>query len=122
MNISQSFDILNRYGKDTTALASITRAFIEDLQPYTEEQIIIAFKLWRRSNDSMPTPSNIINVIREDKKESIDDQNRVMQFSEYKQRVKSCWQSYKGYLYEKNELSPRLDPNVSGVSGGSKWN
>lgn len=102
MLVSQSYNIFNRYGKDSTALRDITRAFIEDLSEYSIEDITAAFKSWRRCDSGMPTPANIINQINEGKSKSSKREKKYCDFD-------GDWIAYKRYLYSIGHLSDAVN-------------
>lgn len=106
MLVSQSYNIFNRFGKDSNALKDMTRAFIEDLTEYSEDQITNAFKSWRRQSSGMPTPANIIdsiNTVISTKKAS------HKKFSEWQmnpeQGYEKNWSGFKDYLEDNGLLS-----------------
>jgi hypothetical protein len=101
MLVSQSYNIFNRFGKDSTAIADITRAFIEDLQPYTIEQITKAFKQWRQTESGMPVPANIQDLIKNARYEGKGKKIKFQQFE-------GTWQQYLAFLDENGHLSPNI--------------
>lgn len=117
MIVSQSFHVFNRYGKGNEALADITRVFIEDLKDYETEQIVGAFKEWRKRSDAMPAPANIIKLINENKVIPTG----LMQFQEFKQRGGGDWKAYKRHLADNGEISPNLDEYSTIVSKNKIW-
>jgi hypothetical protein len=102
MLVSQSYNIFNRFGKDSTAIADITRAFIEDLQPYTIEQITKAFKQWRQTESGMPVPANIQDLIKNGAKKNDAMLYRLRDF-DYNFKI------YSSYLAAYGQLAPTLD-------------
>jgi hypothetical protein len=102
--VAQSYNIFNRFGKDSSAIADITRAFIEDLQGYSIDQITGAFKQWRQTESGMPVPANIQNIIKQEKINTGDD--RILKWSEFQaspaEGYRGDWNSYKEYLERKN--------------------
>lgn len=98
MLVAQSYNIFNRYGKDVDALKDITRAFIEDLSEFSEDQITNAFKAWRRKRDGMPAPSNIIEEIKETKQTSFGGLKTWGSFE-------GSWKQYLDYLETNNAIS-----------------
>lgn len=101
MLVSQSYNIFNRYGKDTDALKDITRAFIEDLREFSADQITGGFKAWRKRKDGMPTPANIIDEINHSKQSL---QSGLKKFSAWD----GSWEGYLEYLDKNNALSPNF--------------
>lgn len=98
--MKQIYDISNRYGKSQEELDSITRAFIEDLSDKPEDQILEAFKVWRRESDVMPTPANILAEIKKIKDTT---EERFIKWTEFKD--KGTWEEYKEYLAKRDSLS-----------------
>lgn len=110
MLVSQSYNIFNRFGKDSTALDDITRAFIEDLSEFHDSEITAAFKSYRKSNGGMPVPANIRDEIIKNRSEKTKD-NRLKSYSEFG----GDWVRYKNYLADNDILS---DNFVKGMSRG----
>jgi hypothetical protein len=101
MQVAQSYNIFNRYGKDTDALRDITRAFIEDLNEFTPDQITHGFKAWRRKRDGMPAPANIIDEIKEIKS---PQSGALKKFQDWD----GGWQSYLECLEARGVMSENL--------------
>lgn len=64
--VRQNYDILQTYGKDPEALKNMMRAFNDDLTGHKIESIREAFIKWRRKKNTMPTPADILTILRGD--------------------------------------------------------
>ncbi len=61
----QSFEIFNVYGKPPEAAGSIVQGFDMILEQYAIEEITLAFKDWMRTSSTMPTPADILRIVKE---------------------------------------------------------
>jgi hypothetical protein len=61
--VTQSFDVLNVYGKTTDQLNYIVKAFILVLEAYPPKDVRDAFLHWISRKSVMPTPADIVNII-----------------------------------------------------------
>lgn len=82
-----------------------------DLQSHKLEHITEAFTIWRREQSGMPTPSDILKLVK--KIDTHVTRNRgVMTWSEFQQVHSEDWQEYKRHLKQHGMLSPKLMDTV----------
>jgi len=74
---------------------------VEDLNDFNLMEISGAFKSWRRANSGMPTPSNILDEIKDDRSGQYRKDDRFMNFD-------GSWDDYKKFLSRKGILSPNV--------------
>ncbi len=95
--VASAYNLFDQFGRDEEALADITRAFIEDLIDYGEEDIRLAFKSWRKKHDKMPRPSNITFLIEN----PIRVNSHIMRWSEYQDKYpEKSFADFKKYVSE----------------------
>lgn len=62
--LQQSIDIFNVYGKEPEQLKNILQGFVMILDPYSSEDISAAFKEWMAESANMPTPADILKIVK----------------------------------------------------------
>jgi len=62
--LRQCFDLFNTYGRDPSALRSMLPVFEEVLAPYPTAKINSAFREWLRTEPAMPTPADILKILK----------------------------------------------------------
>lgn len=102
--IRQCFSILDTYGKTKEDLEFLMEAMILDLKGYSTLRIEEAFTAWRRENTKIPTPADIIKLVKEGRRKQAVAGKELKNFSDFG----GDWQAYKKYLYENNLLNPKL--------------
>lgn len=65
--ICKCLDMLDNYGKKIENLAAYTENWMDDLKEYPLNEITEAFKVWRITNTKIPTPSEIIRTLQQQK-------------------------------------------------------
>lgn len=66
---------MNVFGRTPESLKVIIRSFQDDLADYPIGAVELAFTSWRRDNSAFPTPFDILNILRFDPDESVEDPN-----------------------------------------------
>lgn len=61
--LTQCYDALKVYGKEPEQLDNLIKMFILVLGDYIYSDIKNAFKVYLKTNTSMPTPADIVNII-----------------------------------------------------------
>ena len=64
---------MNVFGRTPESLKAIIRLFQADLADYPIGAVELAFTSWRRDNTAFPTPFDILNILRYDPDESVED-------------------------------------------------
>ncbi|MCK9994453.1 MAG: hypothetical protein Dbin4_02973 [Alphaproteobacteria bacterium] len=64
---------MNIFGRTPESLTAIIRLFQADLADYPIGAVELAFTSWRRDNSAFPTPFDILNILRYDPDESVED-------------------------------------------------
>lgn len=62
--IEQSFEIFNLYGKPSESVKSVIKGFNLTMEPYDIYDINAAFKQWMAEKSVMPTPADIVEIIK----------------------------------------------------------
>ena len=96
--VRQCFDILNTYGKSPDQLKSLMRAMVEDLSGYSVEKIDAGFLEWRRTSEKIPTPADILKIVR---RNSEGDRKKYSDFD-------GNWTAYKSYLKSIGDLNENI--------------
>lgn len=60
-----SYNIFNVFGKSGNAIGDVFNSFKNVLASYPEKKIIYGFEQWMQEKSVMPTPADIIKIIRE---------------------------------------------------------
>ena len=71
--LTDAFTAMNVFGRTPESLKVIIRLFQADLAGYPIEAVELAFASWRRDNSAFPTPFDILNILRYDPDESVED-------------------------------------------------
>lgn len=64
--IKQSFNVFHVFGVQPEAITDKVRAFLAVLDTATSQEISNAFQLWMRERSMMPTPADILALVREE--------------------------------------------------------
>jgi hypothetical protein len=67
--VTTCYEALNVYGKTPEQLEAIIAIFQMDLEDYEYAVVRQAFKIYRKTNSTMPTPADIIKIIDPPKEE-----------------------------------------------------
>lgn len=67
--VTTCYEALNVYGKTPEQLEAIIALFQMDLEDYEYSVVRQAFKIYRKTNSTMPTPADIIKIIEPPKQE-----------------------------------------------------
>lgn len=67
--VRQSFDIFNTFGKTPAQLDTLTTAFLTALKDCRPEQVNAAFAEWLVTGKTIPTPADIIEIIKANSKQ-----------------------------------------------------
>ena len=70
--ITQCFDVLKVYGKEPEQIKNTIKAFILTLAGFSMEQINSAFIAYLSDNSEMPTPSDIVKLIKRGNKPPLE--------------------------------------------------
>lgn len=62
--VVRSYNTFNVYGKPGSAVGDIYRSFETTLAPFPEDKIIRAFDEWMAEKSVMPTPADIVKIVR----------------------------------------------------------
>ncbi len=99
--IQQCFAIQDTYGKSPEELKILMKAMIEDLKNYRLGEINIAFRKWREDHSKIPTPANILKILKARNAEARIDQKKFSEFD-------GDWPAYKQYLNDHGLLNQSL--------------
>lgn len=69
------FQTMNVFGRQPESLRVIIPLFQADLGEYPIEAVELAFASWRQESSAFPTPFDILNILRFDPDESVEDPN-----------------------------------------------
>lgn len=87
--LTDAFTTMNTFGRTPESLTAIIRSFQDDLGGYPIEAVELAFASWRQNNSAFPTPFDILNILRFDPDESVEDPN-----------------GYQGWYVKRSDLKP----------------
>lgn len=87
--LTDAFTTMNTFGRTPESLTAIIRLFQADLGGYPIEAVELAFASWRQNNSAFPTPFDILNILRFDPDESVEDPN-----------------GYAGWYVKRSDLKP----------------
>lgn len=62
--VTQCFNGLNTYGKDAGQVGDAVKLFLFVLADYQPDEIFRAFRIFLEKNSRMPTPADIVSIIK----------------------------------------------------------
>lgn len=86
--VAQCFDALSTYGKQPEQLTNTVKMFVFVLGDYTADKIVTAFKLHLQRSRDMPTPADIVAIIRRGNKPPLD---KSVYVSLCQKRERTAW-------------------------------
>ena len=87
--LTDMFETLNVFGRKTESLKVIIPLFLSSLGRYPVEAVHLAFDSWLAESGAFPTPFDILNILRFDPDESVEDPN-----------------GYQGWYVKRSDLKP----------------
>lgn len=126
----QLFDIQNTFGKTPEQLKTLMMAMVQDLNGYSPQDVQNAFLRWRRMCSTIPTPADILNLLRPVENEftpSIPRENPEERRSDYKDLTPQEKENLKKLLKRaqeaiKNGYVLERSAKAAGSWVGKHWN
>lgn len=72
IQLSACLAVQRTYGKQASDLGAVVKIFLSDLNEYASPQIAEALEIWRTKSPEFPTPADIIAILDDKPKMSVD--------------------------------------------------